>query len=135
MVCFLYLWLDGCCVSWYKGWFGCCALCLSWEACSFRCVAIGSIFVSLCRCAEFVSRVHPVIVLSALFCIVCSFLMFVSEVMGDQIVFAYSMTGRVIVLYVVASVSFVFPQCVVVRAFIMLIVCVARLCVFCMCVE
>ena len=73
-------------------------------------MAIGSILVSLCRCAVLVSRVHPVIVRRALFCTVCSFLMLVSDVMGDQIVLAYSMTGRVIVLYVVASVSFVFPQ-------------------------
>lgn len=49
---------------------GCCAFCLSCDACSFRWVAIGSIFVSVCRCAVFVSSVQPVIVLSALFCVV-----------------------------------------------------------------
>ena len=61
--------------------------------------------------------------------------MFVSDVMGDQIVLAYSMMGRVIVLYVVVRVSLDFPQCVVVSAFIRFIVCAARFCVFCMCVE
>ena len=51
---------------------------------------------------------------------------------GDQIVLAYSIMGRVIVLYVVFRVSLDFPQCVDVSAFISLVVCVARLCVFCM---
>ena len=50
-------------------------------------------------------------------------------------VFVYSMIGRVMVLYVVESVSLVLPQCVVVSALIMLIVCVARFTVFWMCVE
>ena len=61
--------------------------------------------------------------------------MFVSDVMGDHIVLAYSMMGRVIVLYVVLSVSFVFPQCVVVSALSMFIVWLALFNVFCMCVE
>ena len=50
------------------------------------------------------------IALSAWFCTVCSLLMLVLEVMGDQIVLAYSMMGRVMVLYVVVSVSLAFPQ-------------------------
>lgn len=82
-----------------------------------------------------VSSVHPVIARRALFCTVCSFDVLVSEMMGDHIVLACSMMGRVIALYVVASVSLVFPQCVVVSALIRLIVFVARWCVFCMCVE
>ena len=82
-----------------------------------------------------VSSVHPVIVRSALFCVVCSLEMFVSEAMGDHTVFAYSVIGRVIVLYVVVSVSLFLPQCVVVSALRRLIVCVVFLCVFCMCVE
>lgn len=114
---------------------GCWACCLSCEACSLRCVEIGSIFVSVCRCAVFVSSVHPVIVRIALFCVVCSLDMFVSEAMGDHIVLAYSVMGRVIVLYVVVSVSLFLPQCVVVSALSRLIVCVAFLFVFCMCVE
>lgn len=55
--------------------------------------------------------------------------------MGDHIVLACSMMGRVIALYVVDSVSLVFPQCVVVSALIRLIVFVARCCMFCICVE
>lgn len=72
-----------------------------------------------------VSRVQPVIVLSAWFCMVCSFVVLVSDMMGDQIVLAYSMIGRVIVLYVVVSVSLAFPQCVDVSALRMLMVCLA----------
>ena len=79
-------------------WEGCCACCLSCEAWSFRCVAMGSILVSLWRCAVLVSSVHPVIVRKALFWIVCSLPMFVSDVIGDHIVLAYSMRGLVIVL-------------------------------------
>ena len=45
-----------------------------------------------------VSSVQPVMALRALFCTVCNLEMFVSDVMGDHIVFAYSMRGRVIVL-------------------------------------
>ena len=64
----------------------------------------------------FVSCVQPVAILRAVFCVVCSLCMFVSDTIGEQIVFAYSSVGRVIVLYVLSSVSFVFPQCVVVSA-------------------
>lgn len=80
-----------------------------------------------------VSSVHPVAVLSAVFCIVCSLFMFVSDVMGDQMVLAYSIMGRVIVLYVVISVSFVFPQCVVVSDLSMFSVGLALSIVFLMC--
>ena len=45
-----------------------------------------------------VSVVHPVAIRSALFCIVCSFSMFVGEIVGDHIVDAYSRMGRVIAL-------------------------------------
>ena len=114
---------------------GCCACCLSCDACNLRCVETGSILVSVCRCAVLVSSVHPVMVLIALFCMVCSLDMFVSEAMGDHTVFAYSVIGRVIVLYVVVRVSLFLPQCVVVSALSMFIVCVAFLFVFCMCVE
>ena len=96
---------------------------------------MGSIFVSLWRWLVLVSSVHPVMVRRAVFCIVWSLVMLVSDVIGDHIVLEYSIMGRVIVLYVVASVSFDFPQCVVVRVLIRFIVCVARFCVFCMCVE
>ena len=81
------------------------------------------------------SRVHPVIVLSAWFCIVCNLVMLVLDVIGDHIVFAYSMIGRVIVLYVVMSVSLDFPQCVDVSDLRMFIVCLDLVRVFCMCLE
>ena len=61
--------------------------------------------------------------------------MFVLDVIGDHIVFAYSIIGRVIVLYVVVSVSLDFPQCVDVSAFMMLIVCFDLVSVFCMWLE
>ena len=65
--------------------------------------------VFTCKCLLLESRVHPVMVLSAWFCIVCSLEMFVSDVMGDQIVFAYFKILRVIVLYIAISVSFSLP--------------------------
>ena len=85
-------------MSWWRGWEGCCACCLSCEACSFRCVAMGRILVSLCRWAALVSDVHPVIARRALFCTVWSLDVLVSEMMGDHIVSACSMRGRVIAL-------------------------------------
>ena len=57
----------------------------------------------------FVSAVCPVAMRSAVFCIVCSFCMLVLDVAGAHMVFAYSMMGCVIVLYVVMRVSFCFP--------------------------
>ena len=79
----------------------------------------GSIFVSVCKWCTFVSSVHPVIVRSAEFYIVCNLFEFVFDMIGDQIVLAYSRMGLIIVLYVMLSVSLDFPQCVVVSAFIM----------------
>ena len=64
-----------------------------------------------------VSRVQPVIVLKAAFWIFWSLLRDVDEMMGDQMVLAYSMMGRSNVLYVVMSVSLLFLQCVDVRSF------------------
>ena len=40
--------------------------------------------VSSCRC--FVSVVHPVAILSAVFCVICSLLKFVSDAIGDHMV-------------------------------------------------
>src|SRR5664279_4085530 len=65
--------------------------------------------------------VHPVAILRAVFCVICSLLMFVWDAIGDQMVLAYSRIGRVIVLYVVIRVSFCFPQVVDVSAFRILI--------------
>ena len=55
-----------------------------------------------------VSRVQPVIVLKAAFWIF-SLLKKVNKMMGDQMVLAYSMMGRSNILYVVMSVSLLFP--------------------------
>ena len=46
----------------------------------------------------FVSCVQPVIVLSAVFCTICSLFVLVFAMMGDHIVLAYSSIGLVIVL-------------------------------------
>ena len=37
-----------------------------------------------CRCCVLVSVVHPVAILKAVFCIICSLLMFVSDASGDR---------------------------------------------------
>ena len=59
---------------------------------------MGKMWVSSCRCCILVSLVQPVAMRSALFCIICSLLMLVCEIMGDQIVDAYSNMGRVMAL-------------------------------------
>ena len=41
--------------------------CLSCDECSLRCAFSGSMLVSLCKCWMFVSDVHPVAILSAIF--------------------------------------------------------------------
>ena len=55
-------------------------------ACSARCCLMGSILVSSCRFSVFVSRVHLVVIRSAVVCTVCSLFVFVSDIIGDQIV-------------------------------------------------
>lgn len=57
-----------------------------------------------------VSLVQPVIMRSAEFCTVCSFCLFVVDMIGDQIELPYSRIGRVMALYVELSVSLFFPQ-------------------------
>ena len=83
---------------------GCCAFCLICDACSCKCWCIGSTFVSSCRCCVLVSCVHPVAILRAVFCTICSLSMFVSDALGDHMVEAYSSTG----LVMASMVSFVF---------------------------
>ena len=98
IVCFISL---GGCVSVVWLCSGCWAssdFCLSCDACSCRWSFIGSMLVSACRCFVFVSCVHPVIVLSAMFCTICSLFVLVFAMIGDHVVFAYSSMGRVIVL-------------------------------------
>ena len=66
-----------------------------------------------------VSCVHPVAILRAVFCTICSLSMFVS---GDHIVEACSSTGQVMALYVASMVSVCLPHLVEVRTLSMLIV-------------
>ena len=49
------------------------------EAWSSRCSCMGSVSVSSCRCCMFVSCVHPVVVLNAVFCMTCRLLMLVED--------------------------------------------------------
>ena len=85
--------------------------------------------VSSCRCV-LVSVVHPVAILSAVFCVICSLLMFVSDASGDHLVETYSSMGLVMALYVAMIVSFfsshvvdvsAFSICIVLRAFVVVI--------------
>ena len=69
---------------------GCCVFCLYCEAWSCRCLCMGSVSVSSCRCCMFVSCVHPVAVLNAAFCMTCSLLMLVEDAIGDHTEEAYS---------------------------------------------
>ena len=68
------------------------------------------------------SCVHPVAILRAVFCTICSLSMFVSDALGDHMVEAYSSTGLVMALYVASMVSLCLPHLVEVRTFSMLIV-------------
>ena len=81
---------------------------------------MGSMLVSSCRCCMGVSCVHPVAILKALFCMSCSLSVFVGEIVGDQIVDAYSRMGRVMALYVCSSVSLCWPHLDAVMACMML---------------
>ena len=55
----------------------------------------GVFRVSSCRCCMFVSCVHPVAVLNAAFCMTCSLLMLVEDVIGDHTEEAYSRAGLI----------------------------------------
>ena len=48
------------------------------------CSFMDSVCVSSCRCCVFVSVVHPVAILSVVFCAICS--LFVSDASGDHMV-------------------------------------------------
>ena len=69
-----------------------------------------------------VSCVHPVAILRAVFCTICSLSMFVSDALGDHMVDAYSSTSLVMALYVVSMVFLCLPHLVEVRTLSMLIV-------------
>ena len=88
---------------------------------------MGRVCVLSCRCCVFVSVVHPVAIMSVVFCVMCSLLKFVSDASGDHIVETYSSMGLVMALYVARIVSFCFPHvvdvsalsiCLVLRAFV-----------------
>ena len=72
---------------------------------SMMCVVGG---VALWVVCVFVSVVHPVVIMSAVFCVICSLLMFVSDAIGNHMVKAYSSKGLVMALYVARIVSFCF---------------------------
>ena len=63
------------------------------------------------RCWVLVSRVQPVIVLKAAFWIFQGFLREVEEMMGDQMVLAYSMMGRSNILCENECFFAFFPEC------------------------
>ena len=109
-------------VSLCSGWSGCEAFCRCCELWSLRCFSIGRIFVSSCMWFMLVSEVHPVAILSPWFCVTCSAVSCLSEIIGAYIVPAYSSMGLVTVLYVFVKVSLFLPQWVEVRAFSILIV-------------
>ena len=76
------------------------------------------------------SLVHPVVILSAVFCVIYSLLMFVSDASGDHMVETYSSMGLVMALYVARIVSLCFLHvadvnalsiCIVLRAFVVVI--------------
>ena len=76
----------------YKGCDGCDvhAFCLYCEAWSCWCSCMGSVIVSSCICCMFVSCVHHVAVLNAVFCMTCSLLILVEDERGAE---AYSRDG------------------------------------------
>ena len=99
-----------------------------WVECVFRRVN-GVCLLCVCVCCVFVSVVHPVVILSAVFCVICSLLMLCLMLLasGDNMVESYSSIGLVMALYVVMIVSFCFPHvvdvsalsiCIVLRAFV-----------------
>ena len=65
--------------------------------------------------------VHPVAILRAVFCIICSLSMLVSDALGDHME-AYSSMGLVMALYVTSMVFLCLPHFVKVRTLSMLIV-------------
>ena len=79
--------VEVCCVRVYlcRGCDGCCVFCLYCEAWRCRCSCMESVGVSSCRYCMFVSCVHPMAVLNAVFCMTCSLLMLVKDARGDHL--------------------------------------------------
>ena len=88
---------------------------------------MGSMSVSSCRRCMFVSCVHLVAVLNAVFYMTYSLLMLVEDARGDHIEKAYSSAGLM-------TASFCLSHPVAVSAFIILVACVIVLrCCECVC--
>ena len=60
--------------------------------------------VSSCRCCVLVPVVHPVAIISAVFCVICSLVMLVSDASGHHVLETYSSMVLVMALYVVSIV-------------------------------
>ena len=69
-----------------------------------------------------VSCVHPVAIIRAVFCTICSLSMLLLDALGDHMVEAYPSTGLVMALHVASMVSLCLPHFVEVRTLSMLIV-------------
>ena len=91
---------------------------------------MGRVCSLWCICCVVVSVVHPIAILSAVFCAIRRMLMFVYDASGDHMVETYSSMGLVMALYVAMIVSFCFPYvvdvcalsiCIVFRAFVVVI--------------
>ena len=78
---------------------------------------MGRMLASLCRCSVLVSRVHSVMIRSAVFCAVGSLFVFMSDIIRAQIVLPYSSVVLVMAGHMLSSVSLDFTPCVVARVF------------------
>ena len=65
---------------------------------------------------------HPVAILRAVFCTICSLSVLVSDALGDHMADAYSSTSLVMTLYVASMVSLCLPHFAEVRTLSMIIV-------------
>ena len=70
---------------------------------------MGNMLVSSCRCV-LVSRVYRVVVRSPVFSTVCSLFMFMTDIIGDEVVLPYSSVVLAMAVNVPRSVSLDFPQ-------------------------
>ena len=52
---------------------------------------------------------HPVVIRSVVFCTVCNLFVFLSDIIGDQIVLPYSSVVLMMAVHVLSSVSLDFP--------------------------
>ena len=73
-------------------------------------VPLWVVCVSSCRCCVFVFIVHPVAILSVVFCVICSLLMFVSDARGDHMVETYSIRVLLWLCMLRGSFPFVSPM-------------------------